>query len=457
MKRIKRRAMLKGTIFGGTVAIGLPMLDAMLPRRGAAQAGSPPKRIVFWFTANGTRQDLWSPPANMDLSGHPLHASMAPFAQKLIFLDGVDQSVAYDSIGDGHQTGMACLLTNAEILPGTLFCEGSCDAGNEQYVGWGGGQSVDQYLADEIQKRDIVTKFKSLELGVQVQSSTVWSRMSYSAPDKPVPPREDPNRNFIDFFTDLDSDPFALQLIRRRRKSVLDAVIEDHAAFQQRLGYEDKQKLDKHLQSIRDLESRLAAAANFGETCATPELQLPGGLYEQNDMYPTTGRAQMDMLVMALACDLTRVASLQWSRSVSGVRFNWVPQILDEGHHGLSHYDDGDSSAQADLLEINKWYSEQFAYLLGLMDGIQEGDNTLLDNTVVVWVNELGKGNTHNRRDIPFMLAGSCQGYFKTGQHIDFGGEPHGKLLVSLTHAMYKPVDTFGVPQYSQGPLSGLT
>jgi len=448
--------MLKGTIFGGTVAIGLPMLDAMLPRGATAQTGAGPKRIVFWFTANGTRQDIWSPAASMDLSTHSLHAALAPFAQKLIFLDGVDQSVAYDSIGDGHQTGMACLLTNAEILPGSLFCEGSCDAGNAQYVGWGGGQSVDQYLADEIQK-DVVTKFKSLELGVQVRNASVWSRMSYSGPDKPVPPREDPNQNFNDFFSDLDSDPFALQLIRRRRKSVLDAVMEDHAAFQQRLGYEDKQKLDKHLQSIRDLEGRLDVSTSFGEACGKPELALPGGSYEQNDMYPVTGKAQMDMLVMALACDLTRVASLQWSRSVSGVRFNWVPQTLGEGHHGLSHYGDGDANALADLLEINKWYSEQFAYLLGLMDGVQEGDNTLLDNTVVVWVNELGKGNTHTRRDIPFMLAGSCGGYFNTGQHIDFGGEPHGKLLVSLAHAMDKPVDTFGAPQYSQGPLSGLT
>ncbi len=456
MKKLNRRAMLKGTIYGGTVAIGLPMLDAMLPRKSAAQAGAAPKRIVFWFSANGTRQDIWSPPSNMDLSGHPLHASLAPFSQKLIFLDGVDQDVTYDSIGDGHQTGMACLLTNAEILPGDLFCEGACDGTNPSYVGWGGGQSVDQYLADEIQK-DIVTKFKSLELGVQVRSSTVWSRMSYSAPDKPVPPRENPNENFNDFFSDLDSDPLELQLIQRRRKSVLDAVMEDHTAFQQRLGYDDKQKLDKHLQAIRDLEKRLEVNNAFGAACTVPSPDLPGNSYEQNDMYPATGRAQMDMLVMALACDFTRVASLQWSRSVSNVRFNWVPQRLNEGHHGLSHYDDSNGDSQADLLEINKWYSDQFAYLLGLMDGIQEGENTLLDNTVVVWVNELGKGNSHTRRDIPFVLAGSCGGYFRTGQHIEAGGEPHGKLLVSLTHAMDKPVNTFGVPQYSQGPLGGLT
>lgn len=456
MKKLNRRAMLKGTLFGGTVAIGLPMLDAMLPRTSAAQAATPPKRIVFWFTANGTRQDIWSPPASMDLSGHPLHSSLSPFSQKLIFLDGVDQDVAYDSIGDGHQTGMACMLTNAEILPGGLFCEGSCDSSDARYVGWGGGQSVDQYLADEIQK-ETVTKFKSLELGVQVRSSTIWSRMSYSAPDKPVPPREDPNANFTDFFSDLDSDPFALRLIQRRRKSVLDAVMDDHAAFERKLGYDDKQKLEKHLQSIRDLERRLEVTTAFGEACTLPTPDLPGGSYEQNDMYPATGRAQMDMLAMALACDLTRVASLQWSRSVSNVRFNWVPQRLDEGHHGLSHFGDDNQDSQADLLEINKWYSEQFAYLLGLMDSVQEGENTLLDNTVVVWVNELGKGNSHTRRDIPFMLAGSCGGHFRTGQHIEAGGEPHGKLLVSLTHAMGKPVNTFGEPQYSQGPLGGLT
>lgn len=256
MKRISRRRMLRGTLFGGTVAIGLPMLDVMLPARMSAQAGATPKRIVFWFTANGTRQDVWSPPSNMDLSGHPMHASLAPLSQKLLFLDGVDQDVAYDSIGDGHQTGMACLLTNAEILPGSLFCEGNCDGPTPQYVGWGGGQSVDQYLADEI-ANDIVTKFRSLEFGVQVRSSTVWSRMSYTGPDQPVPHREDPNQNFTDLFGDLDTDPFELALIRKRRRSVLDAVMADHDAFNRTLGSEDKQTLDKHLQSIRDLEARL--------------------------------------------------------------------------------------------------------------------------------------------------------------------------------------------------------
>jgi hypothetical protein len=454
-KRISRRRLLRGAIAGGSVAIGLPFLEAMMPRKAAAQGSGAPKRIVFWFTANGTRQDLWSPPATMDLTGHRLHSSLAPFSDKLLFLDGVDQEVAFDSIGDGHQTGMACLLTNAEILPGSLFCEGGCEPGMEQYVGWGGGISVDQYIANEIEKNTI-TKFRSLEFGNQVKSSSVWSRMSYTGPDQPVPHREDPNQNFVDLFGELNQDPFELELLRRKRKSVLDAVITDYESFNRRLGKDDREKLERHLDVIRAVELRLDAGG-FGDACEMPlDPMLPN--YDQNDNYPQTGRAHMDMLVMALACDMTRVASLQWSRAVSNVNMNWLPLKLSEGHHGLSHYDDNNGDSQDDLETINKWYSDQFAYLLGAMDAIDEGDGkSLLDNSVVVWVNELGKGNSHTRRDIPFMLAGGCQDYFQTGRHIDFQGEPHGKLLVSLTHAMDVPTDTFGVAQYSQGPLAGLT
>jgi hypothetical protein len=453
---LNRRAVLRGAIAGGSVAIGLPFLEAMMPRQ--AHAAPAPKRLVIWFTANGTRQDIWTPSGgnNLDLAGHPLHAPLQPFQDKLIMLDGVDQNTANESIGDGHQTGMACLLTNAEILPGSLFCEGDCPPGAEQYVGWGGGVSIDQFIAGEIEKTTL-TKFRSLEFGVQVRSSSIWSRMSYTGPDQPVPHREDPNQNFTDLFSDLGTDPFELAVIKRRRKSVLDAVMKDYEAFNRRLGADDKARLDKHLTAIRELEKRLDATGSFGEACEVPTVELPGDAYQQNENFPITGKAQMDMLVMALACDMTRVASIQWSTAVSDVQHTWVPLILGEGHHSLSHYDDANEDAKSDLLTINQWYTEQFAYLLGLMDAIPEGDGTLLDNSVVVWVNELGKGNSHTRDDIPFILAGGCQGYFATGRHLDLGGAPHGQLLVSLAHAMGFPITEFGKPEHSQGPLAGLT
>jgi Protein of unknown function (DUF1552) len=457
-KRLNRRAVLRGTLFGGGVAIGLPLLEAMMPRNAQAQAGQAPKRVVFWFTANGTRQDLWTPDMN-DLAGHPLHADLAPFSDKLLFLDGVDQKVAYESIGDGHQTGIACLLTNAEILPGGLFCEGSCDEGNQQYVGWGGGISVDQLIANELESQGAFTKYKSLELGVQVKSSSVWSRLCYAGPDEPIPPRENPDQNLADFFSDLDSDPFEVELIRKRRKSVLDAVIGDYEAFNGKLGYQDRIRLEQHLEAIRAVEKRLDAAAGFGEACEIPTITSPGDQYQQESNYPVTGKAQMDLLVMALACDMTRVASLQWSRAVSNVNFGnlGVPQQLSEGHHSLSHFGDSDPASQADILEVNKWYTSQFAYLLESMNSIQEGDSTLLDNSVVVWVNELGKGNSHTRNDIPFILAGDCQGHFDTGRAMNMNGAPHGQLLVSLAQAMGVNISTFGVEAHSQGPLPGLT
>jgi hypothetical protein len=450
---------LRGAIAGGSVAVGLPFLEAMMPQKAAAQDASIPKRLVIWFTANGTRQDLWTPSSDLSgLESHSLHAALAPFAEKLLFLDRVDQKVASDSIGDGHQTGMACMLTNAEILPGSLFCEGNCEAGNEKYVGWGGGISVDQLIANEIEK-SVITKFRSLEFGVQVKSATVWSRMCYRGPDVPIPPREDPDQNFVDLFSDLDTDPFALEIVRKQRKSVLDAVIQDYQSFNAKLGAEDRVRLEQHLEALRDVEKRLDATGQLGEACEQPIIDSPGGAFQQESNYPQTGKAQMDMLVMALACDMTRVASIQWSRSVSNVNFGnlGVPQILGEGHHSLSHYDDGTGEAQQDILEINRWYTDQFAYLLQQMDSIEEGTGTMLDNSVVLWVNELGKGNSHTRNDIPWILAGGCKGYFDTGRALDFNGEPHGKLMVSLCNAMDVPVTTFGVEQYSQGPLSGLT
>ena len=339
MSRIGRRAILRGAVAGGAVAITVPWLEALQPRRANAGAPAAPKRIVFWFTANGTRQDIWTPSGNLDLGGHPIHEPLVAFKDKLLFLDGVNQEVAYQSIGDGHQTGMACLLTNAPILPGNLFCEGECAPGSEQYVGWGGGISVDQHIANEL-AASVTTKFRSLELGVQVKSSSVWSRMSYTGADEPVPHREDPGQSFNDFFSDLGADPFALEVLRRKRKSVLDAVGDDYTAFNKRLGKSDRVRLEQHLDAIREVEMRLDATSVVGEALRGAEHRpSPAAPSRRTTCTRSTGKAQMDLLVMALACDLTRVASLQWSTSVSNVRMGgWLPLILNEGHHDLSHY-----------------------------------------------------------------------------------------------------------------------
>lgn len=160
---------------------------------------------------------------------------------------------------------------------------------------------------------------------------------------------------------------------------------------------------------------------------------------------------------MALACDLTRVATLQWERSVGDVRFTWLG--ADRGHHSLSHDPDSMADSVEMLTKINTWYAEQLAYLMTRMASIKEGTGTMLDNTVIFWCNELSRGNAHSHPDMPFLLAGGVGGALKTGRFLRYGSTatvPHNNLLVSLMNTMGLPDQTFGDPKYCTGPLVGL-
>ena len=136
---------------------------------------------------------------------------------------------------------------------------------------------------------------------------------------------------------------------------------------------------------------------------------------------------------------------------------------ITEGHHALSHEGDDNADAQDKLTRINIWYANQFAYLVNKLKSIPEGDGTLLDNTVVLRTNELGKGNSHTRNDIPYVLAGSCGGYFNTGRYVFYrdsliadDGPAHNNMLLSLCAAMDVPTSTFGLPEFCDGPLPEL-
>src|SRR6185295_8077891 len=168
------------------------------------------------------------------------------------------------------------------------------------------------------------------------------------------------------------------------------------------------------------------------------------------------GELQMDLLVLALGCGLTRVASLQWSRSVSQVRFTWLG--IDDGHHDLSHRGDTDPDAIDKLRQINSWYAARFASLIDRMKKVDHGDGTtLLDSTLVLWCNELGKGNTHSRQNAPYVLAGRAGGALRTGRYLRYDGDvPHNNLLVALLNAMDVPDTRFGKPEWCTGRLPNL-
>ncbi|WP_437626360.1 DUF1552 domain-containing protein [Sorangium sp. So ce1151] len=440
--RLDRRTFLRGA---GGLAVALPFLDAM---SGSASAVEFPKRFVVFFTGLGTVKAAWQPTgteAAFELG--EILAPLSPYRDKLLVIEGVDMESAYNGPGDPHQQGIGQALTGTELQEGTLFPY-ACDPA--ALVGWGGGISVDQLLAARLGQR---TKLSSLELGVQVQYANVSSRISYLGPGQPVPPEDDPRAVFDRLFNDLSADPADLDRRRALRRRVLGSVMEDHGSLARQLGGEDRQKLEHHLEAVSEIEKRLDAPGLLGGACAVPELGERLDVHA-NDNFPAIGRLQMDLLAMALACDLTRIASIQWSATQAGKVFTWLGQS--DTHHALSHSSPGHQAKQQQLVDIGRWQAEQLAYLLGKLDAVPEGAGTLLDNTIVLWCTDISAGQSHSRRDMPYVIAGRAGGALRTGRFLSYAGDPHNNLLVALCNAMGVEVSTFGNPAYCTGPLPGL-
>jgi hypothetical protein len=445
--RLTRRALLRGA---GGVAVGLPLLDIMSPARPAAAAGTaPPKRLITFFSPDGTIYPAWAPTAGATPDAFTLSRVLAPLAANqphIVVLDGINNVAATQGPGDDHMRGMGAMLTGIELLPGTTM------GGAGDPAGLAGGISVDQAIANQIGSG---TKFKSLELGVESSSSgTVWGYTSYSGANQPLPPDNNPASVFNRVFSQLGASSTDLQRVQAERRSVLDAVIGDYRRLGPRLGAADRAKLDNHLTNIRDLEARLTAPGAAGAACAKPA--APTGDYKMNDSFPAVGKLQTDLLVMAMACDLTRVGTLQWEQSVGDVRFTWVDPTITRGHHDMSHDGDDNADTQEKLTKINVWYAQQLNYLIEALKAVPEGSGTMLDNTLVLWCNELAKGNAHSHNPMPFVLAGHAGGALSAGRYLKFNKVPHNNLLVSIMNLMGVPATTFGNPALCTGPLVGL-
>ena len=171
---------------------------------------------------------------------------------------------------------------------------------------------------------------------------------------------------------------------------------------------------------------------------------------------PTLSKMQIDLLVSSLLNDMNRVATLQFSRSVGQSRMTWLG--IDETYHTLSHHSDDNEDSQEKMTKINKWFCEQLAYLAGQLAATPEpgGCGSMLDNTTIVWTNELGKGNNHTLDNIPFVMVGGGLG-FDMGRSLQLGNVAHNRLLLALAHAFGHELETFGNPQLcSGGVLTGL-
>lgn len=421
----------------GISGASLPFLSS-LPSLGAAKTGPAKRRVIFMFSPNGTLPNKFWPGNDGDLSKSAILTPLAPFQKQTTVLKGISNRVGGD--GDRHMRGMSCLLTGARLHPGNI------QGGSESPAGWASGISIDQEIKNFLQKNEATrTRFGSLEVGVAVPDrADPWTRMSYAGSNQPLAPLDDPYQ-MLDKLYGQSKD-------RETYASILDSLGSDLKQVAGKLSKEDRALLDQHLTLVRDLEKEMAAATQTGEL-VHPEPELDPNIELVNDNTPQVARMQMDLLVNAMANDMARVGTLQFMRSVGQARMRWLD--INEGHHSLSHEPDKNKDAQAKLEKINIWFAQQLAYLAKRLRDTPEagGQGNMLDNTTIVWVNELGKGNSHTLHDLPIVLVGG-QGGERPGFHQLPNQTPHNRLLMSLAHHMGHKIQSFGEKKWSaEGPL----
>ncbi|MDC0718233.1 DUF1552 domain-containing protein [Nannocystis bainbridge] len=415
----------------GIGLVAAPFLNLLSAPSSRADGGPTAKRLIVFFSPNGTIPQQWKPSGTETNFSFPPGSILEPLTEiqdQLIVVEGLDFFGA-----DNHEGGMAAMLTAS----GTASDES-------------GGMSIDQYVAAQIGQD---TRFSSLEFGVQTSAwgGGVQTRMSYSGPGAWVTPDDDPMHVYGRLFGDFMGGDEAAAALRARRQRVVDLLVDEATSLRGRLGSEERPKLDAHLDALAKVEKGLMGAVG----CGLPDAPMGGGT-QDNANFPNITAAQIDMMVAALACDMTRVASLQLSHTVSPTVCSWLG--VSEGHHSLSHIDDSNVAGVAQFVECERWMAEQFKYLVQKLAMTPEADmqGSMLDNSVVVWAKEMGDSRLHTCSGVPFVIAGGAGGRWQTGRYLKFAGESHGKLMVSLCQAMGLSNETFGNSMVGNGPLPSL-
>ncbi|MBI3721774.1 MAG: DUF1552 domain-containing protein, partial [Fimbriimonas ginsengisoli] len=234
-------------------------------------------------------------------------------------------------------------------------------------------------------------------------------------------------------------------------KSVLDDLKEDLDRVRARVSLEDRRILEEHTTIVREMEAELRSAKR---DLSHPVPVIEPGVRKDNDNMPQLTKLQIDLLVNSFQADFARVATFQFTNSVGQARMRWLN--ISEGQHDLSHKPDTDADAQDKLTRINQWYCSQLAYLAKRLAETPEpgGTGSLLDNTTILWPNELGQGNTHTLDNIPWVLVGGGLG-FKMGRSLKYSRAPHNRLLLALAHGFGHRITRFGNPDFcGDGPLN---
>ncbi len=425
---MNRRQMLRGLLGGAAVTVALPTFDAMLGSAGDVLAdGTPlPKRFGIFFWGNGVRLAQWNPSAAG--SDYPLSDALKPLAGVKEYVSVVSGCAIKTGNERGHHAGCVGILSGAPMIPQ--------DPKGAPYASTFSGKSIDQVVADVAGKS---TRFRSLELAVSRRivggEGTTLKYLSHNGPDDANPPELEPKKLFERVFGVGFEDP---EIKKREelkvglRRSVLDAVTVEASTLKARVGAADRARLDQHLEGIRMLEKRLASLPPTTGACATPT--APGEFPTVDGKEPLEEKMQAyaDLLALVLACDQSRVFSIQFTGSVGYTVF-WQVGVS-QGHHDLSH----DEPGEQPLVQASTVFTMKcFAHLLQKLKDTPEGTGNLLDRCAILASSDTAHGREHTIDDYPILVCGKAGGALKGNVHYrSTSKENASHVLFSLAKAM---------------------
>ena len=399
------------------------------------------KRVIFVYFPDGVPgssqsgdSSLWHcSGSEFDFSMPTVIEPLVPWKDSCIFFRGLTSGAT----DDGSHPGAAKKLLTA--------------------VDHGGGESIDQFLGRTV---GYSSPWRNLYLGVQANYNNASGdkHIVYPAANTTMSPQDNPAQAFQDLFGSYtpSSEP-QTEPTSNRRAEILAALEEEALTLRQSLGGIEKDKLDYHISSIQELSARFETTdenISLSDSCSTPYLATDsiGDLYDPSS-FPAICKAQMDLTLLAMECNMTKVATIQLSHHTSELimsRFSGSEMYdpnYDMRSHQASHYGSNhnwDSREFTSFVQQRRWFVQQYAYLLEQLHARPEGSGTMLDNSIVVLCSEVADGNTHSHYDLPIIISGGGGGSIRGGRLFNMENRSHGDLWAGIAYTMGETISSFG-------------
>ncbi|MGH9723326.1 MAG: DUF1552 domain-containing protein [Bryobacteraceae bacterium] len=428
---------------GAGTAVALPFLDAMVPALAASKSQAP-VRMAFVYVPNGIDMRNWNPEYEGKLQELPrILKPLEPFKQDITLLGNLTHNNGRALLDGAGDHGRCCGAYLTGVQPRKTTVDIKC------------GISADQIVANQIGGQ---TRFPSLEVGIEDArqagdcdsgySCAYTNNLAWKSETQPLPPTLNPRTLFERLFGDgVALSPEARARQNKYRRSILDFVTEDTRKLQRNLGPTDNRKLDEYLSSIREIERQIEKAEKDNAQI-DPKMDKPYGVPAD---FAEHFKLMTDMITIALQADMTRVLTFLVTREGTSRSYREIG--IADGHHPLTHHRN-DPAMMEKVAQINTYHMQQFVAWMEKLKSINEGDRSLLDNSMIVYGAGLSDGNRHTHEDLPTFIAGAGGGYIKAGRRIVYRKEtPMSNLFITMMDRMGVRVEHFGD---STGRIDGL-